>query len=200
MGEALLPLLREGARGPGLQPARRPLAGGADRHTAGAGGAIVNVSSGLGSLSGQSSSYRKQVEQARSLADLRSIRYDASDRRQAGLWGPTYSLSKAMLNKATRQLAASEALQRRHVSVNVVDPGWCRRAPPPSPNRTLWSAGPCTAERRRVPGCRTDLGGRGAPRSAEQGAQSIVTTLLRCLEGDDPPSGQLFRDGKPLAW
>ena len=140
-------------------------------------GTIVNVSSGLGALSGQSKSYRQQVrlvsvliepaicccdkltavgvcqvEDARDLEDLRAIQFDASDTRQAAMWGPvrpgcssavpaaagegwpdwgpvqTYGLSKAMLNKATRWLAASPELQRRRITANVVCPGWCRWA------------------------------------------------------------------------
>lgn len=53
--------------------------------------------------------------------------------------------------------------------VNCVDPGWVR----------------------------TDMGGRSAPRSVEQGADTIV--WLATLP-DDGPTGRFFHDRKPIAW
>ena len=52
---------------------------------------------------------------------------------------------------------------------NCVDPGWVR----------------------------TDMGGRSAPRSVEEGADTIV--WLATLP-DDGPSGGFFRDRQPIAW
>ena len=62
-------------------------------------------------------------------------------------YAPAYSMSKAALNAFTRQLAA--ATKGTGVLVNSADPGWVR----------------------------TDMGGRDAPRSVEQGADTIVWHL-----------------------
>jgi NAD(P)-dependent dehydrogenase (short-subunit alcohol dehydrogenase family) len=44
---------------------------------------------------------------------------------------------------------------------------------------------------------RTDMGGRGAPRSVEQGAASV---LWACRVPADGPTGGFFRDGRPIEW
>jgi NAD(P)-dependent dehydrogenase (short-subunit alcohol dehydrogenase family) len=67
----------------------------------------------------------------------------------------------------TRTLA--ETCRGGGVLVNAVDPGWVR----------------------------TDMGGRSAPRSVEQGADTVV--WLATLP-DDGPTGGFFRDRKPIAW
>ena len=59
-------------------------------------------------------------------------------------YAPACSISKTALNAVTVQLAA--ALKRKGIAVNSVCPGWVR----------------------------TDMGGRHAPRSVEQGADTIV--------------------------
>jgi NAD(P)-dependent dehydrogenase (short-subunit alcohol dehydrogenase family) len=82
-------------------------------------------------------------------------------------YAPAYSMSKAALNAFTRLLA--ETYRGRGVLVNAVDPGWVR----------------------------TDMGGPGAPRSVEEGAEGIV--WLATLP-DDGPSGGFFRDRKRLEW
>ena len=76
-------------------------------------------------------------------------------------------MSKAALNAFTRILAATH--DGANVLVNAVDPGWVR----------------------------TEMGGRSAPRSVEQGADTIV--WLATLP-DDGPSGGFYRDRRPVAW
>ena len=82
-------------------------------------------------------------------------------------YAPAYSMSKATLNAFTRILART--YEDRGVLVNAVDPGWVR----------------------------TDMGGPSAPRSPQQGADTIV--WLATLP-DDGPSGGFFRDRRPIEW
>ena len=78
-----------------------------------------------------------------------------------------YRLSKLALNGLTRILA--DAARGKNVLVNAIDPGWVR----------------------------TEMGGRNAPRSIDQGAQGIVWAATL---PDGGPSGGFFRDGEPLPW
>src|SRR5215210_1950574 len=80
---------------------------------------------------------------------------------------PAYNVSKAALNAITRVLAAD--LRSTGVLVNSVCPGWVR----------------------------TDMGGRGATRSVEEGAASV---LWAARLGPDGPTGGFFRDGRPVEW
>jgi len=84
-----------------------------------------------------------------------------------GTYAPAYSMSKAALNAFTRQLAA--AAKGSGVLVNSACPGWVR----------------------------TDMGGPGAPRSVEQGADTIVWLATLPAKG---PSGGFFSDRKPIEW
>jgi len=76
-------------------------------------------------------------------------------------------MSKTALNALTRILAAT--CRTSNVLVNAADPGWVR----------------------------TDMGGRSAPRSVEQGADTIV--WLATLP-DDGPTGGFFHDRRPIEW
>jgi NAD(P)-dependent dehydrogenase (short-subunit alcohol dehydrogenase family) len=80
---------------------------------------------------------------------------------------PAYNLSKTALNAVTRMVA--DAVGGSNILVNSVCPGWVRTA----------------------------MGGRSAPRSVEQGADTIV--WLATLP-DGGPSGGFFRDRKPIPW
>lgn len=83
---------------------------------------------------------------------------------------PAYSVSsvsKAALNALTRMLA--DELRGSRILVNSVCPGWVA----------------------------TEMGGLNAPRTVEEGAASVMWTVMLPDEG---PSGGFFRDGEPLAW
>jgi NAD(P)-dependent dehydrogenase (short-subunit alcohol dehydrogenase family) len=80
---------------------------------------------------------------------------------------PSYRVSKAALNALTRVMAAD--LHGTNILVNAMSPGWVR----------------------------TDMGGAGAPRSVEEGADTAV--WLATLP-DGGPTGGYFRDRKPLSW
>lgn len=84
-----------------------------------------------------------------------------------GAGPPAYQVTKAALNALTRTLA--EELRPAHILVNAVCPGWVA----------------------------TDMGGAGAPRSAEDGAAGIVWAATLPQNG---PTGGFFRDGSPLPW
>ena len=78
-----------------------------------------------------------------------------------------YRISKTGLNALTRIMA--HELRGTRVKVNAVCPGWVR----------------------------TDMGGKNASRSVEQGALGIVWAATL---PDDGPSGGFFRDGEALDW
>ena len=78
----------------------------------------------------------------------------------------SYGASKAALTAMARLFA--EELKPRGILVNAISPGWVR----------------------------TDMGGRGAPRSVEQGAASILWGVRLPPGG---PSGGMFEDGKAIS-
>jgi NAD(P)-dependent dehydrogenase (short-subunit alcohol dehydrogenase family) len=78
-----------------------------------------------------------------------------------------YRLSKAGINVLTRVIAAEA--EGMGILVNSVDPGWVQTA----------------------------MGGRGASRTVEKGAETVV--WLATLP-DSGPTGTFFRDRKPIAW
>jgi len=77
-----------------------------------------------------------------------------------------YGESKAALNALARIFAHD--LEPQGILVNAISPGWCR----------------------------TDMGGRSAPRSIEQGAASVLWGV-RLQPGG--PTGGVFQDGKAMA-
>ena len=84
-----------------------------------------------------------------------------------GTWAPAYSISKTALNGVTGQFAA--ALADSKIAVNSVCPGWVK----------------------------TDMGGREAPRSVEEGADTIVWLAT---EAPQTMTGLFLRDRKPIPW
>jgi NAD(P)-dependent dehydrogenase (short-subunit alcohol dehydrogenase family) len=136
------------------------------------GGRIVNVSSGLGELSYLGRELRSRFENpslTRSALDSLVASYlsaSESGNSKKAGWPSSYSVSKIALNALTRILARE--LAPKGISVNSVCPGWVR----------------------------TDMGGRGAPRSVPVGGRSIVL-------GAKLPAGAtggFYRDGKRIAF
>lgn len=82
-------------------------------------------------------------------------------------WSPAYCVSKTLLNAITKQLA--HELKDKNISVNAVCPGWVR----------------------------TDLGGAGATRSVEKGAE---TPVWLSSEASEELTGLFFRDKKVIPW
>ncbi len=83
-----------------------------------------------------------------------------------GGWSPAYCLSKTMLNGITRQLAYE--LAKNSINVNAVCPGWVK----------------------------TDMGGQGAPRTVEKGAETPVWLI----NDGTSSNGRFFRDKKEIPW
>ena len=79
---------------------------------------------------------------------------------------PGYSLSKASLNALTIML--SNELKEQKITVNAVCPGWVK----------------------------TRVGGPNAPRTVEQGADTVVWLAT----SSPTPSGKFFRDRKEINW
>ena len=82
---------------------------------------------------------------------------------------PAYSISKTALNALTRQLAAAFRARGQRVSVNTMSPGWVR----------------------------TDMGGAGADRSVEQGAD---TAVWLATEAPADLTGRFLRDRREIPW
>ncbi len=82
-------------------------------------------------------------------------------------FAPAYCISKTTMNAITLQLAS--ALASQGVSVNAMCPGWVQ----------------------------TDMGGRGAPRSIQQGAD---TALWLAVEAAHSLTGRFFQDRKEIVW
>ena len=86
---------------------------------------------------------------------------------QMGGGSPAYRLSKVAINALTRLLA--DELKGSGVLVNACHPGWVR----------------------------TEMGGTGASKSPEEGAD---TPIWLALLPDGGPTGGFFRDRQPMPW
>jgi NAD(P)-dependent dehydrogenase (short-subunit alcohol dehydrogenase family) len=104
---------------------------------------------------------------ARRYGRLVNVSSQAGQLSSMGTYAPAYSMSKAALNAFTRQLAA--ATEGTGVLVNSACPGWVR----------------------------THMGGRGAPKSVEEGADTVV--WLATLPGKGPTGG-FFSERRPIEW
>ena len=80
---------------------------------------------------------------------------------------PGYRISKTALNALTRILASE--LRGSGILVNAVNPGWVQ----------------------------TDMGGSGATRSVEEGAEALVWAATLPNSG---PTGGFFQDRRPVPW
>lgn len=127
------------------------------------GATITNVTSGLGALSNLDGEHRRLLS-ATSLTrdELVKLMREYVD-SGGGDWGTDpYGVSKAGLNALTRLFAVE--LAPRAIKVNAIDPGWVR----------------------------TDMGGRNAPRSVEQGGASVLFGVTATQ------TGGVFRDGRSI--
>jgi NAD(P)-dependent dehydrogenase (short-subunit alcohol dehydrogenase family) len=104
---------------------------------------------------------------ARGWGRIVNVSSEAGSLASMGAPMPAYNVAKAALNAITRVLAAD--LRGTGILVNAVCPGWAR----------------------------TDMGGPGAPRSAQDGAASALWAVDL---PDDGPTGGFFRDGRALPW
>jgi len=137
------------------------------------GGNIVMVSSGMGELSGVDTALRARfTDPSLSRDGLAALAREfvadvaAGRHRDRGWPSSAYRVSKLALNALVRVWAPE--LAHREIIINAVCPGWVR----------------------------TDMGGRGASRSVEKGAASIVWAAA--LAGE--PTGGFFRDGRRIDW
>ncbi len=100
-------------------------------------------------------------------ARIINVSSGAGQLSEMGTWAPAYSISKTALNGVTSQLAA--ALASSNIAVNSVCPGWVK----------------------------TDMGGDEAPRSVEEGADTIVWLAT---ESPQSMTGLFIKDRKPIPW
>jgi carbonyl reductase 1 len=138
-----------------------------------AAGTIVMVSSGMGELSGVDDGLRARFTDPKLTRDgLVALAQEfvadvAAGRHSERGWpSSAYRVSKIALNALVRVWAPE--LGARRIIINAVCPGWVR----------------------------TDMGGRGASRTVDEGAASIVWAAMRVGK----PTGGFYRDGRRIDW
>ena len=128
------------------------------------GATITNVTSGLGALDNLDAAHRALLSDPALTRDALVEQLRVFVRGGGKGWGTdAYGVSKAALDALTRVLA--KELAPRAIKVNSTCPGWVR----------------------------TDMGGRGAPRSVEEGAASVLFGVTAS------ETGGVFRDGRRIA-
>jgi NAD(P)-dependent dehydrogenase (short-subunit alcohol dehydrogenase family) len=129
------------------------------------GATITNVTSGLGALANLDPSHRRLLADPQLTREaLVTAMADFVAHGGEGWGTDAYGVAKAALNALTRILARE--LSARRIMVNSTCPGWVR----------------------------TDMGGRNAPRSIEEGAASVLFGVTATR------TGGVFRDGQPVAF
>jgi NAD(P)-dependent dehydrogenase (short-subunit alcohol dehydrogenase family) len=127
------------------------------------GASITNVTSGLGSLDRLDAARRRLLaDPALTREALVAAMHDFVRGGGTGWGTDAYGVSKAALDALTRVFARE--LASRQIRVNSTCPGWVR----------------------------TDMGGRGAPQSVEQGAASVLFGVTTT------ETGGVFRNGKRI--
>lgn len=140
------------------------------------GGRIIHVSSGMGNLSAFTPSVRKRFaadaitrEELAALLDEFTTAVAAHTHDSLGWPSSAYRVSKAALNVFTRIGARELASTGKRITVSAVDPGWVQ----------------------------TRMGGKSAPRSVAEGADTIVWLATT---SEEIPSGKLFFDRAPTSF
>ncbi len=129
------------------------------------GATITNVTSGLGALANLDRAHQHLLSDPRlSREGLVAAMADFVAHDGEGWGTDAYGVAKAALNALTRILATE--LADRDIVVNSTCPGWVR----------------------------TDMGGRNAPRSIEEGAASVLFGVTATQ------TGGVFRDGQAVAF
>lgn len=129
------------------------------------GATITNVTSKLGELANLDRAHQQLLGDPALTRDALVTAMHELVRAEGEGWGTEpYGAAKAALNALTRVLATE--LASRNIKVNSTCPGWVR----------------------------TDMGGRNAPRSIDEGAASVLFGVTAAQ------TGGVFRDGRRIAF
>ena len=140
-------------------------------------GKVINVSSTLGSLSGQKGEAAKALEDPQltkekllELANTLVEKTKEGKHTELGWSEGTYHATKALLNAYTRFVLVKEVKENQQVY--TLCPGWCR----------------------------TDLGGPSATLSAEQGAETPVYLITLPFKRNNDIDGKFIRDSAVISF
>lgn len=111
--------------------------------------------------------FLEQLQKSPNGARIINVSSGAGSLAGMSTYAPAYSISKTALNAVTKQFAG--ALKEQNIAVNCVDPGWVR----------------------------ADMGGAGASRPVEKGAETIVWLAS---EAPQTETGKFWHDKREAAW